>query len=126
MRDPQKKITRRFNTEVRRTAHEIDISKRGSEITQKAKEHFEKYRSQWVNQRYGRLINSKAAPAPELTPNGLKMSPSQKASKAAKLEVEAKQKSRLDNIKAKVERMVDRSKGNDPTRPRGRDKDLTL
>ena len=123
MRDPQKR-TGQFNTEVRRTAQEIDIRNRGSEITQKAKEHFEKHRSQWVNQRYGELLKSNAAPSQELTPNGQRLSPSQKASKAANLEVDAKQKFRLKNIQNKVERMVDRSKGNDPTRPRGRDKGL--
>lgn len=123
MKDPQK-ISGQFNTEVKRTAQEIAIRKRGSEIAQKATEHFEKHRSQWVNQRFETLLKSKAAPAPELTPKGMRDTPAQKASKAANLDIDSKQKLRLNNIQNKVERMVDRSKGNDPTRPRERDKGL--
>lgn len=117
-------IKGKFNTEVNRTAQEIAIRKRGARITHKAIEHFQKHRSNWVNQSYAKKLKSKWLPEPELTPDGKRVSPLEKATKAARLSVEGNFKSRLDNIKAKVERMVDRSKGNDPTRPRGRDKDL--
>lgn len=111
-----------FNTEVNRTKQEIEIRKRGAEITQKATAHFEKHQGNWVNQRYGELLKSSSAPTMQLTPNGQQISPSQKASKAARLEVSRNFESRLDCIKSKVENMVNRSKGNDPTRPRERDK----
>ncbi len=111
-----------FNTEVNRTKQEIEIRKRGAEITQKATAHFEKNQGHWVNQRYGELLKSSSAPTMQLTPNGQQISPSQKASQAARLEVTRNFESRLDGIKSKVENMVNRSKGNDPTRPRERDK----
>lgn len=117
-------IKGKFNTEANRTAQEIAIRKRGSDITQKAIAHFQKHRSSWVNQTYAKNLKSKWLPEPALTPEGKRVSASQRATQAARLSVEGNFKSRLDNINAKVERMVDRSKGNDPTRPRGRDKDL--
>ncbi len=107
MKDPQK-ITGQFNTEVRRTAQEIAIRKRGADLSEKANSHFEKHRATWVNQRFEKLLKSKAAPAPELTPNGMRETPAQKASKAASLQIEMKQKSRLSLINEKVERMVSR------------------
>jgi hypothetical protein len=117
-------IKEKFNTEVKRTAQEIEIRKRGAEITKKAITHFDKYQSSWINNRYGALINSVAAPGPQLTPDGQKKSASQVATEIAINGVNAKQNRRLEIIQEKVERMVSRSKGNDPTRPRERDNGL--
>ena len=113
----------KFNAEVNRTAAEIAIRKRGAEITQKATTHFEKNQGKWINRRYGELLKSNSAPSMQLTPHGQQLSPSQKATKAARIEIDGNFKKRLSNIQNKVENMVARSKSNDPTRPRGMDKD---
>ena len=115
MKDP-KNISGNFNAEIKKSAHEIATRQRGAAITEKAKSHFEKHRATWVNQRFETLLKSKAAPAPELTPNGMRETPTQKAIKAANLETESKQKSRLDLISEKVERMVNHSNSKQITR----------
>lgn len=117
-------IKEKFNTEVKRTAQEIEIRKRGADITKKAISHFDKHQSGWINNRYGALINSVAAPGPQLTPDGQRKPASQVATEIAITGVNSKQTRRLEIIQEKVELMVERSKGNDPTRPRGREKDL--
>lgn len=118
-------IKGKFNTEANRTKQEIRIRKRGGRLIKMAVAHFDKHHRNWVNQHYAKLLKSKIAPTMELTPNGQGLTPSQKATKAARLAVNQNFKRRIANIKNKVEKMVERSKGNDPTRPRGLDKGLS-
>ena len=123
MKNPEP-IKEKFNTEAKKTAREIYIRKRGAYITRMAIKHFGKHQGEWINKRYGALINSVAAPGPQLTPDGQRKPASQVATEIAIAGVNSKQKRRIEIIQEKVERMVERSKGNDPTRPRGRDNGL--
>ncbi|MCA0371407.1 MAG: hypothetical protein LCH83_01070 [Proteobacteria bacterium] len=110
MSEPEN-IKGKFNTEVKRTAHEIRTIKRGNRLMGMANAHFEKHSGAWINKRYGELITSKAVPAPELTPHGMKASPSQKALSAARNDIFSRHKNRLKGIGEKVTRIIE-SKAN--------------
>jgi hypothetical protein len=105
------KIKSGFNREVSRTAHETITRQRGDRLIERANTHFEKQSGAWINKRYGELLKSKAAPAPELTPHGGRESAGHKAHKAALLDVHNRHQSRIIGIHKRVERVIE-NKGN--------------
>jgi hypothetical protein len=100
------KIKSGFNREVSKTAHETSTRERGSRLIERANTHFEKHSGAWINKRYGELLKSKAAPAPELTPHGGRESAGHKAHKAALLDVHSRHQSRIIGIHMKVDRVI--------------------
>jgi uncharacterized protein YdcH (DUF465 family) len=95
-----------FNREVGKTAHETITRQRGDRLIERANTHFEKQSGAWINKRYGELLKSKAAPAPELTPHGGRESAGHKAHKAALLDVHNRHQSRIIGIHQKVDRVI--------------------
>jgi uncharacterized protein YdcH (DUF465 family) len=100
------KIKSGFNREVSRTAHETITRQRGDRLIERANTQFEKHAGAWINKRYGELLKSKAAPAPELTPHGGRESAGHKAHKAALLDVHNRHQSRIIGIHQKVDRVI--------------------
>jgi hypothetical protein len=100
------KIKSGFNREVSRTAHETITRQRGDRLIERANTQFEKHAGAWINKRYGELLKSKAAPAPELTPHGGRESAPNKAHKAATLDVHNRHRSRINGIHKKVDRVI--------------------
>jgi hypothetical protein len=101
------KIKSGFNREVGKTAHEAKTRQRGDRLIERANTHFEKQSGAWINKRYGELLKSKAAPAPELTPHGGRESAGHKAHKAALLDVHNRHKNRISGIQKMVERTIE-------------------
>jgi hypothetical protein len=101
------KIKSGFNREVGKTAHEAKTRQRGDRLIERANSHFEKHSGAWINKRYGELLKSKAAPAPELTPQGGRESAGHKAHKAALLDVHNRHKNRISGIQKMVERTIE-------------------
>ena len=85
-----------FNREVGKTAHETSTRQRGNKLIERANAQFEKHAGSWINKRYGELLHSKAAPAPELTPHGGRESAPNKAHKAACNEVNNRHQGRRE------------------------------
>lgn len=100
------KIRSGFNREVGKTSHEAQSRQRGDRLIERANAHFEKHSGAWISKRYGELLKSKAAPTPELTPNGMRESVFQKAHKAASREVYSRHFNRINSIQKAVERAV--------------------
>ena len=100
------KIKGNFNREVSKTSFEAKTRARGDQLIERANTQFEKHSGAWINKRYGELLKSKAAPAPELTPFGGRESAPNKAHKAACNEVNNRHQSRIAGIQQKVERVI--------------------
>lgn len=110
------KIKIGFNREVGKTAHDTQTRARGDRLIERANTHFEKHSGAWINKRYGELLKSKAAPSPELTPNGMRENIFQKAHKAASREVYSRHLNRINTIQNAVERAA---KGQGQTQEKG-------
>lgn len=108
-----------FNREVSKTAHEAKTRARGDRLIERANSQFVKHSGAWINKRYGELLKSKAAPAPELTPHGGRESAGHKAHKAALLDVHNRHKSRIIGIRQKVDRVI---KSQGQTQSQGQEK----
>jgi hypothetical protein len=113
------KIKGGFNREVSKTSFEAKTRARGDQLIDRANTQFEKHSGAWINKRYGELLKSKAAPAPELTPFGARESAPSKANKAAVRDVHNRHQNRLAGIQKMVERAVN-DKGN--TRDKAKEK----
>lgn len=81
------------------------VREKQARITDKAQNHFEKNRPQWIANSYRQLL-AKDAPVPALKPPGLTEDRTARLLRAATHLTDRKQEARLQRIDAAAERMV--------------------